>query len=108
MYSEILLASRTLSKCDDIAAQVLARTGRTIRTARVDADNVPEMTAPPQAEKPFMVLNVALPYPDLSILEACPAAGVHHLSLINMRRRRLPYASFFCGWECDANDRAED
>jgi saccharopine dehydrogenase (NAD+, L-lysine-forming) len=83
VFSEIVLASRTLSKCDDIAAQVLRRTGRTIRTARVDADNVSEMTALLEAERPFLVINVALPYQDLTIMDACLAAGIHYLDTAN-------------------------
>jgi saccharopine dehydrogenase (NAD+, L-lysine-forming) len=83
VFSEIVLASRTLSKCDDIAAQVLRRTGRTIRTARVDADNVSEMTVLLEAERPFMVINVALPYQDLTIMDACLAAGIHYLDTAN-------------------------
>lgn len=83
IFSDILLASRTESKCIDIAAQVLQRTGRVIRTARVDADNVAELTTMLEAEKPFMVINVALPYQDLSIMDACLNAGVHYLDTAN-------------------------
>ncbi len=83
VFSEIVLASRTVSKCDAIAQQVLERTGRTIRTMRVDADNVAELTALLEAEKPFMVINVALPYQDLSIMDACLNAGVHYLDTAN-------------------------
>lgn len=83
VFDEITLASRTLSKCDTIAAQVKEKTGRDIKTAQVDADNVAELTTFLKAENPFMVLNVALPYQDLSIMDACLAAGVHYLDTAN-------------------------
>jgi len=79
VFTEIVLASRTLSKCDAIAAQL----DRPIKTAQVDADNVPELAAFLKAEKPFMVINVALPYQDLTIMDACLEAGVHYMDTAN-------------------------
>lgn len=80
VFGEIVLASRTQSKCDQIAAQI----GKdNIRTAQVDADNVDELTALLQKEQPFMVINVALPYQDLHIMDACLNAGVHYLDTAN-------------------------
>jgi saccharopine dehydrogenase (NAD+, L-lysine forming) len=79
VFSDILLASRTEAKCKAIAAQI----ERPIRTARVDADNVAELTALLEAEQPALVINVALPYQDLSIMDACLAAGVHYLDTAN-------------------------
>ncbi|MBT3504963.1 MAG: saccharopine dehydrogenase family protein, partial [Piscirickettsiaceae bacterium] len=67
VFNEIVLASRTVSKCDAIAAQL----ARPIKTARIDADNVPELTAFLKEEKPDLVINVALPYQDLTIMDAC-------------------------------------
>ncbi|WP_462326971.1 saccharopine dehydrogenase NADP-binding domain-containing protein, partial [Desulfobaculum sp.] len=64
VFHEICLASRTVSKCDAIAAQL----PRPIRTAQVDADNVPEMVALINDFQPDLVLNVALPYQDLNIM----------------------------------------
>ena len=83
VFSDIILASRTKSKCDKIAGQVKNKTGVDIRTAAVDADNVEELTALLKAEQPFMVINVALPYQDLSIMDACLNAGVHYLDTAN-------------------------
>ncbi len=105
VFSEIILASRTESKCRDIAEQVLARTGRTIRTARVDADNVAEMSALLEAEKPFMVINVALPYQDLSIMEACLATGVHYLDTANYEPPDT--AKFEYSWQWAYQERFE-
>ncbi|MEQ9568395.1 MAG: saccharopine dehydrogenase NADP-binding domain-containing protein, partial [Pseudomonadales bacterium] len=74
------MASRTQSKCDRIAAEI----GKgNIRTAQVGADNVDELTALVQKEQPFMVSNVALPYQDVHIMEACLNAGVHYLDTAN-------------------------
>ncbi|WP_111640746.1 saccharopine dehydrogenase family protein [Marinimicrobium alkaliphilum] len=79
VFSEIVLASRTQSKCDAIAAQL----DRPIKTAKVDADNVPELVALIEAEKPSLVINVALPYQDLTIMDACLEAGVHYMDTAN-------------------------
>jgi len=80
VFSEILLASRTLSKCDAIAA----RTGSDrVKTARVDADNVPQLRKLIAAFKPDIVVNVALPYQDLHIMDACLAEGVAYLDTAN-------------------------
>ncbi len=79
VFSDIILASRTEEKCKKIAAQI----SRPIRTAQVDADNVPELSALLEAEKPSLVINVALPYQDLHIMEACLKAGVHYLDTAN-------------------------
>ncbi len=79
VFQEIVLASRTESKCRAIAEQV----PRAIRTAPIDADNVPELSAFLASEKPDLVINVALPYQDLHIMDACLNAGVHYLDTAN-------------------------
>ena len=66
-FSEIMIASRTKRKCDDI---VQAIGNPDIKTAQVDADNVDELTALLNSFRPDIVINVALPYQDLSIMEA--------------------------------------
>src|SRR5690554_992300 len=83
VFTDIMLASRTKSKCDIIAADVKKRTGVTIQTAKVDADNVPELVALMNEFKPEIVINVALPYQDLTIMDACLEAGVHYLDTAN-------------------------
>lgn len=83
VFSEIVLASRTKSKCDAIAQDVLKRTGRTVITASVDADNVDEAAAFIQKIKPDIVVNLALPYQDIPLMEACLAAGVDYLDTAN-------------------------
>ena len=83
VFSEIVLASRTKAKCDAIAAGVKERTGRTVETAQVNADNVAETTALIQRVKPDLVMNIALPYQDLHIMDACLEAGVNYLDTAN-------------------------
>ena len=83
VFESITLASRTLEKCEKIANIVKEKTGRDIRTAQVDADNVPELVALINNVKPAMVINVALPYQDLTIMDACLEAGVHYLDTAN-------------------------
>jgi saccharopine dehydrogenase (NAD+, L-lysine-forming) len=75
VFTEIMLASRTKSKCDVIAEDVQKRYGVQIQTAQVDADNVEELVALFKAFGPKLVINVALPYQDLTIMEACLQAG---------------------------------
>ena len=79
VFSEIVLASRTEEKCRRIAAQIK----RPITTAQVDADDVGQMTALIEREKPALVINVALPYQDLPIMDACLATGVDYLDTAN-------------------------
>ena len=80
VFSEIMLASRTKSKCDDIAAKIGSNR---IKTAQVDADNVPELVELINEFKPDLVVNVALPYQDLTIMDACLETGVSYLDTAN-------------------------
>jgi saccharopine dehydrogenase (NAD+, L-lysine-forming) len=79
VFHEIVLASRTEAKCKAIAEQL----SRPVTTAQVDADNVPQLTELLNKEKPDLVINVALPYQDLHIMDACLAAGVDYLDTAN-------------------------
>lgn len=83
VFSEVMLASRTVSKCEKIAAEIRELGGRAIQTAKVDADNVPELVALIKSFGPTVVINVALPYQDLTIMDACLEAGVHYLDTAN-------------------------
>lgn len=80
VFTDIMLASRTKSKCDAIAASL---PGANIKTAQVDADNVDELVALFNNFKPELVINVALPYQDLTIMDACLIAGVNYLDTAN-------------------------
>ena len=93
IFSEITLASRTKSKCDAIAAQIATP----IRTAQVDADNVPELVALIRQVQPKLVINVALPYQDLHIMDACLETGVDYLDTANYEP--LDTAHFEYSWQ---------
>ncbi len=98
VYTEIHMASRTVSKCDDIAADVLQRTGRTIHTHAVDADNVAETAALIRKVNPQLVLNVALPYQDLPLMDACLEAGVDYLDTANYEPRDVAHFEYSWQW----------
>ena len=83
VFTEIVLASRTVTKCEVIAADVKAKQNITIRTAALDADDVAATTKFLQAEQPEILINVALPYQDLTLMDACLAAGVHYIDTAN-------------------------
>jgi len=82
-FGEITLASRTLSKCDSIAKNILDKIGVEIKTAQIDADLVEEMVALFREIEPDIVINVALPYQDLTIMDACRECGVDYLDTAN-------------------------
>ncbi|MGJ8678108.1 MAG: saccharopine dehydrogenase family protein [Akkermansiaceae bacterium] len=94
VFSEIILASRTKSKCDAIAAEL----SRPISTALVDADNVSEVVALLKEYQPDLLLNVALPYQDLTLMEACLEAGVHYLDTANYEPKDDPRFSYEYQW----------
>ena len=102
VFSEICLASRTKSKCDAIAAQLK----RPIRTEQVDADNVPELVALINDFKPDVVLNLALPYQDLHVMDACLETGVHYVDSANYEP--LDEAHFEYSWQWAYQDRFKE
>ncbi len=83
IFSGIWLASRTEEKCKATADEVRQQLGVTITTAQVDADSVDQLVALLQRCRPQLVINVALPYQDLTIMDACLACGVHYLDTAN-------------------------
>jgi len=101
-FTEITLASRTKAKCDAIAAEI----GRPIRTAQVDADDVPQLVSLIRSEKPSLVLNVALPYQDLAIMDACLETGVDYLDTANYEPRDT--AKFEYSWQWAYHDRFQE
>lgn len=100
VFSEILLASRTKSKCDQIASEI---SEQKVHTAGVDADNAKEVTALIKDFQPKMVINVALPYQDLSIMDACLETGVHYLDTANYEPKEE--AKFEYSWQWAYHDR---
>ncbi len=102
VFTDICLASRTLEKCEKIAGQLKRR----IEIARVDADNVPELVSLIRRFRPDIVINVALPYQDLHIMDACLETGVDYLDTANYEP---PHEARFCyQWQWEYHDRFKD
>jgi saccharopine dehydrogenase (NAD+, L-lysine-forming) len=107
VFSHILLASRTRSKCDAIAADVRRDTGHPhFETAAVDAENVPELVALIRSFNPVLVIHVALPYQDLTIMEACLQTGVHYLDTANYEPKEE--AKFEYSWQWALHGRFQE
>ncbi|MCL2416782.1 MAG: saccharopine dehydrogenase family protein [Bacteroidales bacterium] len=103
VFKEIVIASRTKSKCDAIAA---ALPGKNIKTAQIDADNVPEMVKLIREVKPDLVVNLALPYQDLPIMDACLETGVSYLDTANYEP--IDEAKFEYSWQWAYQDRYKE
>ncbi|MEM7769989.1 MAG: saccharopine dehydrogenase family protein [Cyanobacteria bacterium P01_E01_bin.6] len=99
VFSKIVLASRTEAKCRAIAAQI----NSPIETAQVDADKVSELVSLIRSVKPQLVINVALPYQDLTIMDACLETGVHYMDTANYEP--LDTAKFEYKWQWVYQDR---
>ncbi|MCU0367126.1 MAG: saccharopine dehydrogenase family protein [Bacteroidales bacterium] len=100
VFTDIMLASRTKSKCDAIAGRI---GGNRVQTAQVDADNVPELVQLIKSFKPDIVVNVALPYQDLHIMDACLETGVAYLDTANYEPPEE--AKFEYSWQWAYEDR---
>ncbi len=83
VFTELCIASRTKSKCDKLREELEGKTSTKITTAQLDADHVEEITALIESYKPDAVLNVALPYQDLTIMDACLATKVPYIDTAN-------------------------
>ena len=88
-FSEICIASRTKEKCDTLKKKLEATTDTKITTAQVNADKVEELVALIRSYQPDAVLNVALPYQDLTIMEACLECKVD-ISIPRITNRKIP------------------
>jgi len=97
VFEELMIASRTKSKCDGLKAQLDG--GRTVvHAAQVDADNTEELIALINDFKPELVINVALPYQDLTIMDACLATGTHYLDTANYEPPDIPKFEYKWQW----------
>lgn len=97
VFEEICIASRTLSKCDAIKDKLAG--GKTkIQTAKLDADNTDEIIALIKKFQPEVVINVALPYQDLTIMDACLATGVHYVDTANYEPPEIPKFEYKWQW----------
>ena len=106
LFPAIHLASRTLSKCDAIADSVKQREGVDISTYEIDAEEVPAMANLIRQVQPNLVVNLALPYQDLPIMDACLDAGVHYLDTANYEPK--DEAKFEYSWQWAYHDRFKD
>jgi saccharopine dehydrogenase (NAD+, L-lysine-forming) len=100
VFTEIMIASRTKAKCDKIAEEIrqtFPNSRTKVTTAQVDADDVPQLAALIREYAPKMVINVALPYQDLTIMDACLETGVHYLDTANYEPRDV--AKFEYSWQ---------
>lgn len=98
IFHQIWLASRTLSKCDAIKDSVYKTTGVAIQTAQVNADNMAETLALLHLVAPQIVMNLALPYQDLTLMEACLQAGINYLDTACYEPRDIPRFSYQWQW----------
>ena len=83
VFQEICIASRTKSKCDELKKKMEGKTKAVITTEQVDADHTEEVIALIKKVNPDLVMNIALPYQDLTIMEACLACGVDYMDTAN-------------------------
>ena len=95
VFSEIVLASRTLSKCQAIVDKIGAKN---MTADTVDADSVEQLVALLRRHKPDMVINVALPYQDLTIMDACLECGVSYLDTANYEPRDVAHFEYSWQW----------
>ncbi len=106
IFPEVHLASRTKSKCDAIAASVKTRTGQTVPTYEIDAEETPALVNLIRKTGATLVVNLALPYQDLLIMDACLEAGVHYLDTANYEPK--DEAKFEYHWQWAYHDRFKD
>ncbi|NLA71816.1 MAG: saccharopine dehydrogenase family protein [Clostridiaceae bacterium] len=102
VFTELCIASRTRSRCDELKHKLDGR-GVPISTAQVNADNVSELVALIHKEKPDIVMNLALPYQDLTIMDACLETGVDYLDTANYEPEDT--AKFEYKWQWAYQDR---
>ena len=103
VFGDVLLASRRIAKCDDIAQSVTKRFGAKIKTAELDADDMQKTKDLIARFKPDLVVNLALPYQNLAIMDACLATGVNYLDTANYEPR--DEAKFEYHWQWAYHDR---
>src|SRR5574344_1982733 len=105
VFEEICIASRTKSKCDALKEKLEPVTDTVITTAQVNADNTDELITLIKAYDPDAVLNLALPYQDLTIMDACLATGKHYIDTANYEPEDT--AKFEYKWQWAYRDRFE-
>ena len=109
VFTDVMIASRTLAKCDAIVASIAEKVGaeraKNFQTAQVDADNTPELVRLFEGFKPDLVMNLALPYQDLTIMDACLEYGCSYLDTANYEPK--DEAHFEYSWQWAYRERFE-
>ena len=105
VFEEICVASRTKSKCDALKEKLEGTTKTKITTAQVDANDVDQLVALINQVKPDVVLNLALPYQDLTIMDACLATKTHYVDTANYEPEDT--AKFENSWQWAYRERFE-
>jgi len=106
IFEEIMIASRTKSKCDKLKSELEGKTKTIIHTAQVDADKVEELVVLINQFKPDVVLNLALPYQDLTIMDACLETKTHYVDTANYEP--LDTAKFEYKWQWAYRERFKE
>ena len=105
VFQEMCIASRTIEKCEELKAELDGK-GTDISTAQVDADDVDQLVELINDYKPDLVLHLALPYQNLSIMDACLATGTDYIDTANYEPRDT--AKFEYKWQWAYHDRFKD
>ncbi|MCL2574183.1 MAG: saccharopine dehydrogenase family protein [Defluviitaleaceae bacterium] len=107
VFKELMIASRTKLRCDDLAAKLAKMGTKTVvTTAQVDADNTQELIALIESYKPDLVINLALPYQDLTIMDACLATKTNYLDTANYEPKET--AKFEYKWQWAYQERFKE
>lgn len=105
VFTDIVIASRTKAKCDAVANVLKERYGVNVTTDKVDADFTDQIVALFKKHQPELVINVALPYQDLNIMDACLECGVNYLDTANYEPKDV--AHFEYSWQWAYKDKFE-
>ena len=106
VFTELCIASRTKEKCDALAEKLRGKTKTVLTTAKVDADDVDQLIELINDYKPDLVMNIALPYQDLTIMDACLATKVHYIDTANYEPEDT--AKFEYKWQWAYRERFEE
>ena len=106
VFTNITLASRTKSKCDAIAKFIKDRLGVQINTAQIDADDTAAVVELIKQTKADLLLNVALPYQDLTLMDACVKAGIPYIDTANYEHPDTAKFEYKLQWAKDGEFKA--
>ena len=105
IFTKITLASRTLKKCIDIQINIKKKYNININVVELDADNINDTVEIIKQTNPFLVLNLALPYQDLNIMDACLITNTHYIDTANYEP--IDEAKFEYSWQWNYKEKFE-